>query len=196
VTSPGEAMSDQTPRLGPSDLCRSCGLCCNGTLFGRVRLLPEDDPEPLRLAGIPITSDDTGSQFALACAAHQGCCQVYDSRPSNCRTYQCKLLRRFGRGVVSWAEATVQVDRLRRLREHLAVEIERLRPGMGRASVAEISKVIPPFDELAADIELHKLWAPVLLRLVALKRFAKDNFHASRKAGAADVTPGDRKVSS
>ena len=175
-------MSDQTPQLSPSDLCRSCGLCCDGTLFGKVRLQPQDSPEPLRVAGIMVTSDHRGSLFKLACAAHQhGCCQVYASRPSNCRSYECKLLRRFKKGAVTWAEAAAQIDRLRRLREQLGREVERLRPGMGRASVAEIVQIVPPFARLAGDAELHKRWAPVLLRLVALRRLGLEGFHASRR---------------
>ena len=182
-------MSDQTLQSSGSDLCRSCGLCCDGTLFGRVRLQPQDPPEPLRLAGILVTSEDTGSQFKLACAAHQhGCCQVYPSRPSNCRSYQCKLLRRFARGDVTWAEAQTQVGRLRRLREQLGKEVERLRPGMERASVADITKIVPPFDDLARDVELHKYWAPVLLRLVALRRLSRGGFHAPRRPDVARVT--------
>jgi hypothetical protein len=34
---------------------------------------------------------------------------------------------------------------------------------------------------LARDVELHKRWAPVLLRLVALRRLAREGFHAPRK---------------
>ena len=95
--------------------------------------------------------------------------------------YQCKLLRRFKKGAVTWAEATAQIDRLRRLREQLGREVERLRPGMGRASVAEIVKIVPPFARLAGDAELHKRWAPVLLRLVALRRLGIEGFHGSRR---------------
>ena len=176
-------MSDQTPQLSPSDLCRSCGLCCDGTLlFGRVRLEPQDTPEPLRLAGIIVTSDDTGRWFKLACAAHQhGCCQVYASRPSTCRSYECKLLRRFAKGAVTWAEAAAQIGRLRRLREQLGREVERVRPGMARASVVDICQIVPAFNELAGDIELHTRWAPVMLRLVALRRLVRESFHAPRK---------------
>jgi uncharacterized protein len=188
-------MSDQTPQLSGSDLCRSCGLCCDGTLFGRVRLQPQDPPEPLRLAGIIVTGDDRGSQFKLACAAHQhGCCHVYASRPSNCRSYQCKLLRRFANGAVTWAEALTQIGRVRRLREQLGKEIERLRPGMERASVADIKMIVPPLDDLAGDVELHKYWAPVLLRLVALRRLAKADFHAPRRPNVPRVTQDESPI--
>lgn len=90
-------------------------------------------------------------------------------------------MRRFAKGAVTWAQAAAQIGRLRRLREQLGKEVERLRPGMERASVAEINDVVPSFDELAGDIELHTRWAPVLLRLVALRRLAKEGFHAPRR---------------
>jgi hypothetical protein len=184
-----------SPQQSPSDLCRSCGLCCDGTLFGKVRLQPEDVQEPLRLAGIIVISDDTESRFKLACAAHQhGCCQVYASRPSNCRGYQCRLLVRFTKGAVTWAEAAVQIGRLRRLREQLGIEVERVRPGMGRASVAEIKQIVPPLEELTADVELHKRWAPALLRLVALRRFALEIFHRRRQSNAPGATSDQSPV--
>jgi hypothetical protein len=97
-------------------------------------------------------------------------------------------LRRFAKGAVTWAEAAAQISSLRRLREQLGKEVERLRPGMGRASVAEITQILPPFDELAGDVELHKRWVPVLLRLVALRRLAKERFHGSRKPNVPVVT--------
>jgi len=97
-------------------------------------------------------------------------------------------LRRFAKGAVTWAEALTQIGRVRRLREQLGKEIERLRPGMERASVADIKMIVPPLDDLAGDVELHKYWAPVLLRLVALRRLAKADFHAPRRPNVPRVT--------
>jgi hypothetical protein len=63
---------------------------------------------------------------------------------------------------------------------------------MRRASVVEIDQIVPPFDELTADVELHKRWAPVMLRLVALRRLAKEGFHAPR--WAPKITPDKESV--
>lgn len=177
------------PEVQPSresDLCRSCGLCCDGTLFGFVKIQPEDAVEPLRLAGITITTGETTPRLTLACAAHRdGCCQVYADRPSNCRSYQCKLLTRFSKGVITWDDAQEPMGRMRRLRAQLRAEAERVRPGLGSMSVVGIGKIVPPLETLKADGDLHRLWAPVMLRLVAIRRLALDAFHRSGKRKSA-----------
>jgi hypothetical protein len=158
-------------------------------LFGVVRIQPEDAIAPLQLAGITITTTgDTAPRFTLACTAHRdGCCQVYADRPSNCRSYKCKLLTRFSNGKVTWDEAQEQMGRMRRLREQLRKEVERVRPGLGATSVVAIAKIAPSLETLKADGDLHRLWAPVMLRLVAIRRLALDTFHRPRKRG---VPPG------
>lgn len=187
-------MSNQKTKDGSSeDLCQSCGLCCDGTLFDVVPLKPQDLPEPLRLVGIRVVVDDTPGRFTQPCAAHQhGCCQVYASRPSSCREYECELLKKFARGAVTFASAETQIALLRGQRDRLATEVERLRPGTGRLSVLEIHKLLPPGEALTKDIALHEQWAPVVTRLFALRRLVYERFKPPLKHDAAVETPENR----
>ena len=83
-------------------LCLTCGLCCDGTLFSYVPLLPDDATTPLKAVGINIVSDTDVDIFNQPCAAHKNCtCTVYANRPQKCRTYRCELQKRFERGDIS-----------------------------------------------------------------------------------------------
>ena len=86
-------------------ICIDCGMCCDGTLFTWVPLPGEGDAA--MLAGTPITVKDSEGKafFSQPCAAFAGCCSIYASRPSNCRSFRCSLLRRHESGDVSTDEA-------------------------------------------------------------------------------------------
>lgn len=151
-------------------LCLSCGLCCSGAVFARVPLETTDSLTPLQAGGIPVQRNEKRHYFTLPCAAHRhdGGCQVYADRPGMCRAYRCEVLKKFDRGGTSWAEAQQRIGRLRMLKETLAAELARVLPDGGRLSVPEARELVPAQAALAADPELLKRWAPVLLRLSAL----------------------------
>jgi Putative zinc- or iron-chelating domain len=79
-------------------LCQSCALCCDGSLFGRVDLEP-DEVDSARRNRLPIVP--SGKAFEQPCAAlvtgagGSGLrCAIYDERPRSCRRFVCKLYDR------------------------------------------------------------------------------------------------------
>jgi hypothetical protein len=82
----------------PSDeelatLCQSCGMCCDGSLFGRVDLEPDevDVARKRRLNLVP-----SGRAFEQPCSALvtiEGAlrCSIYEERPRACRRFVCHL---------------------------------------------------------------------------------------------------------
>lgn len=75
-------------------LCRACGLCCNGVIFGDVRLQAGNCPERLRELGIAPTCPAKGpSKLMQPCQAFNGCCRIYADRPQYCREFECALLK-------------------------------------------------------------------------------------------------------
>lgn len=71
-------------------LCRACGLCCDGSLFGRVPLT-EREVEVARRLRLPVVG---GKALAQPCAAFHGDCEVYEDRPAACRAFVCALAAR------------------------------------------------------------------------------------------------------
>ena len=150
-------------------LCLSCGLCCDGTLFGSVPLKAADVLVPLQAGGIEIQAKETEQHFSQPCAAYQqGCCQVYINRPANCRMYRCQLLKKYGSEAISWAEAQQRIGRVQTIKETLRTELARIVPDGNRMSVVAVLSLAPTHRELAAAPDLLKTWAPVMLRLSAL----------------------------
>jgi hypothetical protein len=81
-------------------LCRACGMCCDGSLFGRVPL-DGDEVAPARAHGLRVLPDvDAIAQPCIALVAAgtggpQGSvCSVYDRRPRACRRFACRLFER------------------------------------------------------------------------------------------------------
>lgn len=76
-----------------ASLCTACGLCCNGSLFARAMLGPEDTLE--RFGNLLPYREPAGRGFfPQPCGALCGTrCSIYAERPSVCRGFHCKLLK-------------------------------------------------------------------------------------------------------
>jgi Fe-S-cluster containining protein len=83
-------------------LCQSCGLCCDGSLFGRVTLATEE-VAAARRRHLPVLAN--GSAFEQPCTAlasldgagERRVCSVYRDRPRACRGFVCRLHARHRR---------------------------------------------------------------------------------------------------
>lgn len=117
-------------------LCRSCGLCCDGTLFGLVRLVA-DEPSRMRSRGLVVFRRDDGEAMAQRCGALDGTdCSIYPDRPSQCAGYRCLLASALEAGEVSLGDALAVVAEARSLvdtRSPAAAEILR-RHFLGRVA--------------------------------------------------------------
>ena len=80
------------------ELCLSCGLCCDGTLFGVVPLA-RDEVQLAERASLPIHRDEAKVGLKQPCGALvEGCCTIYAHRPKRCLSYRCQVLKRFASG--------------------------------------------------------------------------------------------------
>lgn len=96
------------------DLCRNCGLCCDGTLF---ESLPVAEGEPLppvlaafakRLGCIP-----------QPCPCHREVCTVYANRPRVCAAFRCEVLKDYERGTVTRAEVETLIAEIRKVHDRV-----------------------------------------------------------------------------
>src|SRR5262245_47759228 len=100
----------------PANLCLHCGLCCNGVIFGDVKLQPEDDAHCLAALGMPLKPIRNGHKFAQPCHMFDGCrCKIYAERPAHCRTFECALLKRVLSEEITMSFALRQVRKARTL---------------------------------------------------------------------------------
>ena len=104
-----------------SDLCRSCGLCCNGVLFDFIAVDADESDELVSLGlnvhaepGRELRFDHPCPKF---CGDH---CAIYDRRPAVCRAFRCELLKKLEDGRVSLGEALGRVAEAKALLGRLA----------------------------------------------------------------------------
>jgi Fe-S-cluster containining protein len=80
-------------------LCQSCGMCCDGSLFGRVDLEPEE-VETARRHRLRVLPEARAFEQPCAALASSGPglatrrCSMYDERPASCRRFACRLYDR------------------------------------------------------------------------------------------------------
>lgn len=121
--------------MTPEELCRQCGLCCDGSLFSVV---PLQEDEAARVPGLslPVVRRADGSAaIEQRCAAFCGDgCSVYAHRPSACRRFNCRQVTALSEGEVSFAEAADLVTRARALIAELAALLPGTANGQALAS--------------------------------------------------------------
>lgn len=84
-------------------------MCCDGTLFAWVRLEPNELAWAQRLR-LPLIDKGENQAFVQRCACFDGArCSEYADRPTRCRSYRCKLLKRVEAGETTLEDARVKV---------------------------------------------------------------------------------------
>jgi hypothetical protein len=140
-----------------SRICASCGLCCNGTIFGFVDLhdhevaAAERNRLPLVQPVVPGSA-----HFALPCPRHvDGTgCSIYDERPGACRRYVCRLLEDVSAGSATVDRQLRRAARIRELQAKLKGRGVELRDVMrvGLARAREGAALSPNAAELLLDL--------------------------------------------
>jgi hypothetical protein len=101
MSHPPEPTTQRASSGDLSLLCQSCGLCCDGSLFGRVDL-EAHEVEGARKRGLHVVAG--GRSFEQPCSAlavaasgpgdHRGC-SLYEDRPQSCRRFACRLYEKY-----------------------------------------------------------------------------------------------------
>ncbi|MEM9797483.1 MAG: hypothetical protein AAF919_13405 [Pseudomonadota bacterium] len=96
------------------NLCTSCNLCCDGTLFNSLALT---SAEAARLNGdiIVRATPQGGQEMPQPCTRLGACgkCAIYEARPGKCRSYKCDLLKDVEAGEIDAGFARTVVARVK-----------------------------------------------------------------------------------
>ena len=109
----------ENPKIDEQDVCKSCGICCDGTLFGYVKLRAADDEGSYSELG--LSGGKGRLQFDQPCSAlkFNGDCGIYPDRPCSCREFSCKLLKRFRKGELTREDVTGFIELARKHKSEL-----------------------------------------------------------------------------
>jgi Fe-S-cluster containining protein len=136
-------------------LCRSCGLCCDGSLFGSVPVEP-DELRGARKKHLHVLQ--RGNAFEQPCSAlwtlGDGCaCSVYSDRPRSCRAFTCRLYDRHRREGGPLDVRLAAVRRVRALLRFLATSIDEEARG---AATAELTQRMEDYFARAYDARTNE----------------------------------------
>ena len=174
---------DQATRDG-SDLCTHCGLCCDGTLFVRMRIEPEEVIAATR-AGLEVVVGEGAARGSQPCPSLEDrCCTIYPARYAVCRRYRCMLLGRLGAGTVDRATAFARVAEAQRMRT--AARSAAILAGAPDFSIAANRR--PGAWQPPRDPEARRVTAAAHLAGAALALYLAKHFHAGQAED--DASPG------
>ncbi len=130
-------------------LCQACGLCCNGVIFHLVRLQPGDSAPELVALGLKLKRKNRQDYIQQPCPAYRDAqCSIYLQRPTRCRLFECRQLRRVAAGEITEAAALEKIREVQRLAARLDALSRRAdgRPRKGPLSKRAETTLAEPFD--------------------------------------------------
>jgi Fe-S-cluster containining protein len=99
-------------------------MCCDGTLFGRARLEPDEVALAKKNRLVVVANEGS---FEQPCSALvDGACAIYEERPRGCRRFVCRLHERLRSEGGDLEPYLVRVRRARELLVHLDESSEEL----------------------------------------------------------------------
>jgi Fe-S-cluster containining protein len=176
-------------------LCRACGLCCDGTLFDLVKLEPGDDAAKLKALGLPVSLSRGKlpvARFPQPCSAlcEDRSCRVYAERPWQCRTFECQLFKDAKVGRVTFAAALTLVKHARRR----ADQVRRLLRELGdadehRALGERFHRTSERMESGDGDDAAKAKFADLSLAVHRLKLLSQDRFYTQNDAPSQGKSP-------
>jgi len=165
------------------ELCRACGLCCDGTLFHHVKLGAGDDPRALRSAGMPVLVSRARipvTRVPQPCAAlcADRSCRIYADRPTQCRTFECRVFQDLTAGRITADGARRLVRRARRWADRARRLLRRLGCGDEHLPLSErFLRARRRAEAGDADAAAREICADLSLVMHRLHLLAHEKFH-------------------
>ena len=163
----------------PTNICLSCGLCCDGTLIGFVQLESEELSPVRKLMEIEKTGEN--GMFFLPCN-ELGCngCNIYSQRPKACRNFECGVLKSVEKKELSFDNATEVIDVVKQkkiaIEKHVAkLQIE-LQSKSFHFKMLELKKLLRK-DKSELSLSQHQ--QELMLELEELEKLLSKSFGVS-----------------
>jgi Fe-S-cluster containining protein len=97
-----------------SNLCLSCGLCCDGTLIGFVQVDNEEIPALRELLDIEEVNEK--GVFLQPCNKYCDGCTIYSQRPKQCASFKCGLLKSVEQKELDFDKAIEAISEVKQLK--------------------------------------------------------------------------------
>lgn len=113
-------MEKKNQITGEQEVCISCGICCDGTLYSKANLYPGEKgtlPEKMEQS---YFRTEKGEFFKLPCSYFSGKCTIYHMKKAKvCSGFKCKLLMKFSKEKVSKDDALKIIQNVKLYRKEI-----------------------------------------------------------------------------
>ncbi len=163
----------------PTNICLSCGLCCDGTLIGFVQLESEELSPVRKLMEIEETGEN--GMFFLPCN-ELGCngCNIYSQRPKACRNFECGVLKSVEKKELTFDKATevIEVVKLKKIaiEKQVAILQIELQSKSFHFKMLELKKL---FRKDKSELFLSESHQELKLKLSELEKLLSKSFGVS-----------------
>lgn len=107
-----------------SNICLSCGLCCDGSLIGFVQVENEEVSSLSKLMEIEDSKDF--GVFLQPCSNYCNGCSIYANRPKQCASFKCGLLKSLEQKEIDFDVAIESISQVKQKKIDLEEKIETL----------------------------------------------------------------------
>lgn len=132
-----------------ADLCLQCGLCCDGTLFGFIKIETEEREyvESLGLNVAVVDSRDFRGAWQPCPAFVEGCCSLYGvGRPATCGGYRCGVLIGYEEGRVGLDDGMAVIRLVWSLAREIEIEMGLPVGGYNRRVLQDYLNEVRPWE--------------------------------------------------
>jgi len=143
-----------------SNICLSCGMCCDGTLIGFVQLEQKEVPALREI--MEIEEGHNENIFLQPCDKYCNGCTIYPERPASCRKFKCGLLEGLEQRKLTFESAINTIELVKEKRSAIEEQITSLNLKLRSKSfyfkMIELNKILqnPKFDS-SLTTEKHKI---------------------------------------
>jgi len=143
--------------IDSSNICLSCGLCCDGTLIGFVQLENEEKPA---LREIMDIEEENGNGFFLQpCKSYCDGCTIYSNRPQQCASFKCGFLNSFEQKEFGFDSALETVESVKQKKREIEKKVETLKIELLSQSfhfkMVELKKILQKKQSESSLTESH-----------------------------------------
>lgn len=183
-------MVDETDAVNPSDLCITCGLCCNGTLFNYAGLEEHEFEQVVRL-GMKPADDDDKTFFSLPCPQLDGTkCSCYGDRPAVCGDFMCALVGTLTSGEMSLEETQHVVGRTKEISNDLRTQLREVTGGGPELSIYELTRLLNDVMKKSGDEPaFRREHGALFLGLASLNLTLRSHFLPNDAEGGRTLWP-------
>lgn len=175
-------MNKNDTQLKEQELCITCGICCDGTLFDKAVLRPGEKGTLPKKMEERYFQTEKGAYFKLPCPYFAGKCTIYNQKKAHvCSGFRCRLLIDFSKGKLPFHKASSIIVQAKLMREEIFNLTRQLLNSKNEYSFRELQNKLEKLKTESSEInpELESVIAKCIIFEALLVKYymSEDEFN-------------------